>query len=57
MVEGNDFQYEKITFLFKTKKNRFMSVSSVRSGSMSLLFEIISPVGLGMELVLAYLLK
>lgn len=56
-MEGNDFQYEKITFLFKTKKNRFMSVSSVRSGSMSLLFEIISPVGLGMELVLAYLLK
>ena len=48
-------QYERITFLFNTKKDRFMTVSSVRSSSMSILFKITSPAGPGMGLVLTYL--
>ena len=55
MVEGNDLLYERITFLFNTKKDRFVTVSSVRSSSMSILFKITSPAGPGMGLVLTYL--
>ena len=54
-MEGNDLQYERITFLFNTKKDKFMIVSSVRSGSMSALFKITSPAGLGTGSVLTYL--
>lgn len=54
-MEGNDLQYERITSLFNTKKARFMTVSSVRSGSMSALFKITSPAGPGMGWVLTYL--
>ena len=55
MVEGNDLQYERITFLFNTKKDSFMTVSSVRSRSKSILFKITYPAGPGMGSALTYL--
>ena len=49
MVEGNYFQHEKIIFLLNTKNDRFMTISTGRSGGRSVLFTTIFPEDLGME--------